>query len=287
MTDHDLLALYGLKYNPFSPAIPAEDLWKPPRAEPFFFRVETLVMDGGFALVSGDHGLGKSKILQLLAGRLDQVGDVNVGVMERPQSALGDFYRELGDLFGVNLSPANRYGGFKALRARWRGHIKSSLFRPVLIIDEAQEVPAECLNELRLLGSAHFDSECLLTVVLCGDSRLSERFRSRQLLAVGSRIRTRLHLEPLSREDMTNFLDHVLEHAGAPQLIDETLRSALVEHAAGNPRLLVSMAGELLATAAQRKLPAVEEHLFFEVYGPQSRARRINDRKSRKKGQRT
>ena len=150
------LALYGLKYNPFTPAIPSDDLWSPPFASSFFFRVETLVMDGGFALLTGEPGLGKSKILQLLSRRLDAVGDVVVGVMERPQSTVTDFYRELGDLFAVNLSPNNRYGGFKMLRARWKAHIKSKLFRPVLLVDEAQEMETACLNELRLLGSANF-----------------------------------------------------------------------------------------------------------------------------------
>lgn len=78
-------------------------------------------MDGGFALISGDPGLGKSKTLQLLAKRLNTLADVVVGVMERPQSNLGDFYRELGDRFGVNLSPANRFGGFKALKGALAG----------------------------------------------------------------------------------------------------------------------------------------------------------------------
>ncbi|MBW2736602.1 MAG: ATP-binding protein, partial [Deltaproteobacteria bacterium] len=152
MSERDLLALYGLKYNPFLPAIPTDELWTPPQVDSFFFRVENLVMDGGFALMCGDPGLGKSKVLQLLAGRLERIGDVVVGVMERPQSTLADFYRELGDLFGVNLTPANKYGGFKSLRTKWRESIKSTLFRPVLLIDEAQVVPADTLNELRLLS---------------------------------------------------------------------------------------------------------------------------------------
>ena len=71
--------------------------------------------------------------------------------MERPQSSLSDFYREMGTLFGVNLSPSNRYGGFTALRERWKNHIKSTLFRPVLLVDEAQEMLTPCLNEIRLL----------------------------------------------------------------------------------------------------------------------------------------
>ena len=98
-------------------------------------------------MISGEPGVGISKILQQLAHRLSRLADVVVGVMERPQSSVGDFYREMGALFGVNLSPANRYGGFKALRERWLTHIKSTLFRPVLLIEEAQEMVAACLNE--------------------------------------------------------------------------------------------------------------------------------------------
>ena len=158
MNDKQLLALYGLKYNPFLPDIPIEALWQPPGIELFITRINNLVTHGGFALISGEAGVGKSKILHILANRLGKVGDLVVGVMERPQSSMADFYRELGEVFNVNLTPANRYGGFKALRTRWRDYIKTTLLRPVLLVDEAQEMPAECLNELRLLGSAHFDS---------------------------------------------------------------------------------------------------------------------------------
>ena len=87
------------------------------------FSSEHLVTDGGFALIYGEPGRGKSKVLQLLDKRLNRRDDVVVGVMERPQSSLNDFYREMGSLFGVNLSPANRYGGFKgAQRALATSH---------------------------------------------------------------------------------------------------------------------------------------------------------------------
>jgi len=158
MRDRQLLSLFSLKYDPFRPTVPPENLWQTTASEAFFGRVEALSAHGGFALITGEPGLGKSKLLQLLSRRLDQFDDITVGIMERPQSKLGDFYRELGELFGVPLSVANRYGGFQALRERWRDHIKTTLLRPVLLIDEAQEVPTGCLNELRLLSSARFDS---------------------------------------------------------------------------------------------------------------------------------
>lgn len=275
MRDRKLLAFYGLKYNPFLPALPVEDLWLPPGAESFLFRIESLVMDGGFGLVTGECGFGKSKLLHVLAARLGRIDSVMVGVIERPSSSLGDFYRELGHLFGVNLAPANRYGAFAALRARWRAHVAQALFRPVLLLDEAQEATATTLNELRLLGSERFDSENLLTVVLVGDSRLPERFRSADLLPLGSRIRTRLTLQPLAKDELAAFLDHILEHAGNPGVLTSGLKGLLVDHAAGSPRILCTMAGELLEHALQRSRPVVDEALYLEVFDrtPKKRAR--------------
>jgi type II secretory pathway predicted ATPase ExeA len=276
MNDKKLLAQYGLKWNPFLPNIPVEDLWPPPGIDAFFFRVENLVMDGGFALICGEPGLGKSKILQMLEHRLKRIGDVVVGVMERPQSNLSDFYREMGTLFGVNLSPSNRYGGFKALRERWKNHIKKTLLRPVLLIDEAQEMLIPCLNEIRLLGSDQFDSQCLLTSILSGDMRLPERFRNAALVSLGSRMRVRMKLEPYGHDDLLNYLDHAISQAGAPHLMNKTLMETLVDHAAGNLRVLNTMAVEMLLEGAGKEMVQLDEKLFLEMYSrqPDSRKRK-------------
>jgi type II secretory pathway predicted ATPase ExeA len=266
MNDKKLLAMYGLKWNPFLPSIPVEALWPPPGIDSFFFRVENLVMDGGFALICGEPGLGKSKDLQMLDHRLKRIGDVVVGVMERPQSSLSDFYREMGSVFGVNLSPSNRYGGFKALRERWKTHIKSTLFRPVLLVDEAQEMLTPCLNEIRLLGSDEFDSTCLLTSVLCGDMRLPERFRNTALISLGSRMRVRMTVQPLGRNDLLDYLEHALSQAGAPHLMSKTLMETLSEHAAGNLRVLNTMAAEMLLEGSRREMPQLDEKLFLEMF---------------------
>ena len=266
MNDKKLLALYGLKWNPFLPDIPTEALWYPPHVENFIFRLENLVMDGGFALISGESGLGKSKLLQLVSGKLSQIEDVSVGVMERPQSSLSDFYRELGTVFEVNLSVSNRYGGFKALRERWNEHIKRTLFRPVLLIDEAQEMSSVCMNELRLLGSAHFDSRCLLTTVISGDNRLPSRFRHNDLVSLGSRIRIRNVLEPYSRQTTLEYLEHSLAQAGADHIMSSALKQTLVDHSGGNLRVLNNMASELLAEAAKDELPHLDEKLFLKTF---------------------
>lgn len=277
MNNKTLLNLFGLKWNPFLPNIPTEALWRPPGIDSFFFRIENLVKEGGFAMICGEPGLGKSKNLQLLVNRLAPMGDVVVAVMERPQSSLTDFYREMGALFEINLSPANRYGGFKSLRTRWREHFKNTLLKPVLLVDEAQEMVTSCLNELRLMGSANFDSECLLTTVLCGDNRLPERFRGLSLVSLGSRIQVRRHLEPYAKDDLLNYLRHAVETAGAPALMTKELMQTLAEHAGGYLRVLNSMANDLLIEGAQREMAQLDEKLFLELYS------RIPNRKIRRK----
>jgi len=267
-----LLALYGLKFNPFSPELPTSALYIPPRFEQFCWRIEKAqIREGGFALIHGDPGTGKSAVLRLLAERLGRLSDVSVGAIAHPQSSIGDFYRELGDLFAVPLRPHNRWGGFKALRERWISHLESTRRRPVLLIDEAQEMSAATLSELRLLASARFDSQPLLCIVLAGDQRLLDNLRREALIPLGSRIRTRLATEHASREELLACLDHLLAAAGNASLMTPELRQTLSDHAAGNYRILTTLAAELLASAAQQELPQLDEKLYLQVFAPPER----------------
>ena len=262
-----LLALYGLKWNPFSPELPTEAIYVHPKLENFCWRIEhAQIREGGFAMIHGDPGTGKSVALRLLADRLARLPDVTVGVINHPQSSLADLYRELGDIFAVPLRPHNRWGGFKALRERWLAHLETTRRRVVLLVDEAQEMSPAALCELRLMASARFDSQPLLCIVLVGDARLIDKLRREELIPLGSRIRTRLATEHASREELLAGLNHLLAGAGNASLMTPQLRHTLCDHAAGNYRILTTMAAELLAAATQRELPQLDEKLYLEVF---------------------
>ena len=263
-----MLALYGLKWNPFAPDVPGEALHVSRRIEQFCWRTEQLVGEGGFALVTGVSGAGKSVTLRILADRLDGKRDVKVGILTRPQAGLTDFYREMGELFGVELRPTNRWGGAKLLRERWQTHIDAALSRPVLLIDEAQEMQSSVLAELRLLSSARLDSHILLTVVLAGDARLLEQLRSDELAPLGNRMRVRLAHERATPDELTELLAHALQKAGAAKLMTPEVIATIADHAQGNPRALMNIAGELLAVAAQREARQIDEKLFLEITAP-------------------
>jgi type II secretory pathway predicted ATPase ExeA len=245
-----LMTLYGLKFHPFRPDVPVDALYSTPAVDAFCRRVEFGLGDGGFVMITGDPGCGKSVALRLLAHRLRALRDV-----------------------GVTFPAHSRWNGFKSLRARWNEHIASTLTRPVLIIDEAQDMMSNAFTELRILASKELDSRSLLCIVLAGDGRLTERLRQDDLVPIGSRIRRRLHLDYASREDLVSTLEHLLEAAGNSALMTTELKTTIAEHAAGNYRIMMNMADELLTVAAERDLPRLDEKLYLELFAQPQKAK--------------
>jgi general secretion pathway protein A len=283
MNAKKLQALFGLKWNPFAADLPAEALFVSPQVQHFVARMEYKIREGGFALVTGAPGLGKSVSLRILADRFAALKDVRVVVVSHPQSGLSDFYREMGDLFGVPLTPRNRWGGFKALRERWLAHVEATLLRPVILVDEAQELSDQVIVELKTMMSDCFDSRALLTVVLCGDTKLRDRLATPTLAAIDSRLRPRLVLDAAQPAELAAFLRHCLEQAGAARLMTPGLIETLCEHAAGNYRVLCAICCELLAAACDHELKQLDEKLFLELTAtPTAHSRRAAARESRR-----
>jgi general secretion pathway protein A len=268
-------ALYGLKWNPFLPEVPVEALARTPKIDSFCFRMESLVLDGGFAMITGEPGTGKSIVLRILADRLSQLMDLQIGIINRPQSGMSDFYREIGHIFGQSWGVSNRWGNFRTLSERWQSHIESTLLRPILLVDEAQEIPVSVLNELRLLSSISFDSRSIITVVLAGDLRLPERFLSAELAPLGSRIKTKYRAENASREELAQAISLRLSEGGNPALTTDGLIHTVIEHGLGNHRTVMQTCEELLIAGASQHVKQLDEKLFLRLYQPQPRQRKL------------
>lgn len=274
MSNRKLLNIYGLKWNPFSQDLPTEAIRISDPVKRFAWRIEELSTDGGFAMVTGDPGTGKSVVLRYLEQQLSEIRDLNVCCITRPQSGTADFYREMGEVFGTSLGSANRWGGFKVLREKWKAKLESSLRRPVILIDEAQEMPSGVLSELRLLSSDRLDSNSLLTVVLAGDGRLLEKFRQEELIPLGSRIRTRLTLEAMTATELFDGIQHAITKAGNSKLMTKEVMKTLAEHSFGNWRAAMNMAQELLLAAAGEERIEIDEQLYFDVFATAKRPRK-------------
>jgi len=280
--DDTLSSQYGLTFHPFCSDIPVEAMTTGKPLDGFLFRVQQQLRDGGFIAVTGEPGTGKSAALRIVAERLSKIDSAKVGILTRPQSNNADFYRELGHLFGVSLSPHNRWAGSKVLREQWLSHIDRSRIRPVLIIDEAQEMKAPAFAELRILASMNLDARSLLTVIIAGDGRLESRLNTADMRPIQSRIRTHLQLGYADPEHLFAVLDRALEHAGRPDLMTDEVKRALSTHAHGNLRAMMTMADHLLSYIVQHDISRIDEQVFFDVFqqeieaepAPQKRAGR-------------
>jgi type II secretory pathway predicted ATPase ExeA len=265
--DRKLQALFGLKFNPFAPDIPIEGLFVYDELASFLWRMENIfINEGGFSLITGESGRGKSAALRLLETKLSAHRDLEVGVITHPSASVSDFYRELGDIFGVPLKLHNRWHSFKSLREKWSQHLNTTLVRPVLFIDEAQEMPLSVLNELRLLTSLKFDSQLLMSVVLSGDQRLPNKLKSENLLPLASRIKFRLNIDYASSKQLSDSLHHMLDTAGNSQLMTPELINVISEHSIGNYRVLYNNCSILLSAAIEKDVHQLDEKLYLECF---------------------
>ena len=125
------------------------------------------------------------------------------------------------------------------------------------------------LSELRILSSADFDATSLLTVVLSRRRPAAGTVAASRPGAAGHAGSARgFHTEAASREELSELLSHALAKAGNATLMTAELQDTLVDHAAGNYRLLMTMGGELLAYGMAHEVAQLDEKFYLEVFQP-------------------
>lgn len=206
---------FGLKEKPFSITPNPDYLYLGSRhREALAHLVYGVRERAGFVQLTGEVGTGKTLLTRALLDRVP--AHVDVALVYRPGGTVADFViailRELG------VTPPTRRHSVRALVDRLNEHLLRAHARgrtTVLLIDEAQNLRPELIEQLRLLTNLETASEKLLQIVLVGQPELDRLLRRPDLRQVSQRIAARYHLLPLTRAETAAYVQHRLRVAGA------------------------------------------------------------------------
>lgn len=215
MAEQDYLEVFGLERPPFSIAPDPHFLYLSDRhREALAHLVWGLGTDGGFVVLTGEVGTGKTTLSRSLLERIPDDTDIAFVINPRltAHELLATLCEELGDPPVDDQVSARRLVdriNQLLLDAYARGR------RTVLVIDEAQNLTPDVLEQIRLLTNLETSERKLLQVILIGQPELDTMLRRNDLRQLAQRITARYHLRPLSRQDLDRLIKHRLQVAGA------------------------------------------------------------------------
>ncbi|NMF91198.1 ExeA family protein [Aromatoleum petrolei] len=230
---------FGFSAAPFSIAPDPRYLFMSERhREALAHLLYGLRVDGGFVLLTGEVGTGKTTICRCL---LEQVPDgCDIAFILNPKLDTLELLATLCDELHVPVAGAEH--SVKVLVDRINRHLLDANARgrkTVLIVDEAQNLSNEVLEQLRLLTNLETNERKLLQIILLGQPELRERLAQPELRQLAQRIVARYHLEPLSRQEVGAYVNHRLAVAGGQQrLFPDAVIDRLYRLSGGTPRLI-------------------------------------------------
>jgi type II secretory pathway predicted ATPase ExeA len=246
------LTHFGLRQRPF-PAVPDTICYYPATTHEDACNVlaQALADGEGYALLSGDPGTGKTLVAYRMFERLDAEA-TTVLVTNCHLARRSDLFQAI--LYDLGLPYEGR--SEQELRLALTDHLLAQLgngHQSVLVFDEAHHLPADLLEELRLLGNLETRAGKAVQVVLVGQPELLDTLKRPELAALAQRLAVRVRLEPLGLHESADYLLHHLRMAGArPEAIvtDEALE-IVARGSRGLPRLLNQAAHFALALTCQ------------------------------------
>jgi general secretion pathway protein A len=204
---------------------------------------------GGFVQLTGEVGTGKTTLCRCL---LEQIPEgTHIALLLNPLVTPRELLASISEELGIDISESidstrllvdglNHY----LLTAHERGE------RVVVVIDEAQNLSPEALEQVRLLTNLETSKEKLLQIVLLGQPELRELLQRRTLRQLAQRITARYHLSPLGPKDTHLYIRHRMQVAGAQRNpFRRNAMNALYQRSQGIPRLINIIADRSLAAA--------------------------------------
>src|SRR3989338_1146601 len=210
--------------------------------------------DGGLVLLTGEIGTGKTTVCRCL---LEQTHENSViAFIINPKLTVAELLATICDEFGIKYPEGNAsIKVFVDLINMFLLDARAKGYKCLLIIDEAQNLSADVLEQLRLLTNLETNQHKLLQIILLGQPELAEMLERPELRQLAQRIIARYHLGPLERQEVAAYVQHRLGVSGTQrQLIPAALMGRLYRLSGGIPRIINVLCDRaLLGTYVQGK----------------------------------
>ena len=256
-------SFFGLNEPPFSITPDPRYLFMSERhGEALAHLVYGVTESGGFIQLTGEVGTGKTTLVRtLLQNRLPENADV--AVVLNPQLSDLEFLETICEELGI--ADADASGSSKALIDSLNHHLLMAHAdgrRVILVVDEAQNLSRDVLEQVRLLTNLETSKQKLLQIILIGQPELRELLARTDLRQLAQRITGRYHLEPLSRDETAEYIEHRLRVAGAiGEVFDSGARKEVFRLSQGVPRLINVICDRALLGAYSREARSVNRTL--------------------------
>jgi len=201
----------------------------------------------GFIVVTGDVGTGKSTLVRTLFGSLEGKDDVVAAELLNTQLDSTDILRMVAATFGLAHKENEKTSLLKNLENFFIARCREGK-RCMLVVDEAQNLPFETIEELRMLSNLYHDGKTLLQIFLLGQSEFREHLRDPALEQVQQRVTASYHLAHLDAEETQAYIEHRLKKVGWRELPAFTAEAfqLLFEYTKGIPRKINTTCDRLL-----------------------------------------
>lgn len=233
----DLLEFYGLKEDPFRlTPDPSYFFASANHNEALLSMNYVIEQKEGFCLISGEPGVGKTTLLNVFMQNWKDKAEI--AMILTPRLSPEEFLLSILEDLDVKFRSINKHDILKAFRDFLL--VKSEIGKPVIIIvDEAQNLPDETLEELRLLSNLETDKDKLLQIILIGQPELEKRLAKENLRQLSQRITVRIRLHPLSNSEMRDYINYRLIKAGKGFIkLEDKLPERIYKVSAGVPRII-------------------------------------------------
>ena len=255
---------FGLNEKPFSITPDPRYLFMSERhGEALAHLVYGVTESGGFVQLTGEVGTGKTTLVRTLL--LNQMPDnADVAVVLNPQITVQEFLLTICEELGIAV-PEHKHG-IKALTDALNQHLLSAHAagrRTILVVDEAQNLAPAVLEQIRMLTNLETAKQKLLQIILIGQPELRDLLDRNDLRQLAQRITGRYHLEPLTREESAQYVEHRLRVAGAlGEVIDNAAKKEVFRLSQGVPRLINVICDRALLGAYSQESRIITKRLI-------------------------